>query len=780
MPSVSKHRKVKRPGVVIKRTQCPRNRPPKARTPSYEKLKNNNHSLARALSQEKQESQSLFSQNVALIAEVHELEYACKRRDDIFKNVSKNAKDMLQLIINMSNCLTNTISSCQEFVSNTGNSYRSSTSSAGRRDSNRRMSTKSPAKGVVKPMVSGHTIQKPTINLSRVNMQNFQNVLSLTTIEESPSSPDINAGSPSSGSSRSPTNRISDSSRRQLNFENRRVRRISDRIPVVLIDDLDERRLSNRHRISDRFSGRFSKRKSGSLSESRIKRRSTDHQQNDRVEGILIKSPRVALSDVSKLLQNLQTVNVRTLEEHSVVMDETRCINSSTDSQNRENCSLRTEKQVDFQLSDSDIDDDICMNIPSRPMSRKFNPQVTILRSDIVDKTRILNGSSSFEKSNLDKTLDLNNESYNFSNNSKKSLSNSNSSKNNNNNNNNNSINDDPLEGPSWMFNDLTAPIDDNDSSDSESQSNVTQYKRSKINATHKENGTFTPVRTSTKLPNNIDISNNETPKKGNYSEPRINNNNNNNNNQENSPDIEMTMNFARFVTKNRGHSNRQNVNDFDDLDDPTIMLNIRQQTRKPSFNIDDLQLPVMESPIVNRPVVEPEITSTINIVSINGVMREQINYMPNMSMPRFSDVPVPISEDESSQENLLSPVVEKIKVPRKRKKQTTLIDTLLENDESIHNSMQSMAKKKKIKHKSNMNDKDPKAAKVVLLKLPSQNRKNSDESLAMRKALKAETNSDSESSNASSKFASSRPRRQKAPVNLQEPSLTKKLRRKD
>lgn len=48
-----------------------------------------------------------------------------------------------------------------------------------------------PARGVVKPMVSGHTIEKPTISLSRVNMRNIranQNALSLSLIEEVDSS----------------------------------------------------------------------------------------------------------------------------------------------------------------------------------------------------------------------------------------------------------------------------------------------------------------------------------------------------------------------------------------------------------------------------------------------------------------------------------------------------------------------------------------------------------------------------------------------------------------
>lgn len=44
-------------------------------------LQNNNNLLAKALSKEKHESQLLFSQNVALIAEVQDLGLACNKRD---------------------------------------------------------------------------------------------------------------------------------------------------------------------------------------------------------------------------------------------------------------------------------------------------------------------------------------------------------------------------------------------------------------------------------------------------------------------------------------------------------------------------------------------------------------------------------------------------------------------------------------------------------------------------------------------------------------------------
>lgn len=51
------------------------------------------------------------------------------------------------------------------------------------KESSNRLSTKSPAKGVVKPMVGGHTITKPTINLSRVNMESI-NIARLSDIQE--------------------------------------------------------------------------------------------------------------------------------------------------------------------------------------------------------------------------------------------------------------------------------------------------------------------------------------------------------------------------------------------------------------------------------------------------------------------------------------------------------------------------------------------------------------------------------------------------------------------
>ena len=47
----------------------------------YDKLKNNNSYLAKALTHEKQNNQSLFSQNLALIAELQNLNLACNKQN---------------------------------------------------------------------------------------------------------------------------------------------------------------------------------------------------------------------------------------------------------------------------------------------------------------------------------------------------------------------------------------------------------------------------------------------------------------------------------------------------------------------------------------------------------------------------------------------------------------------------------------------------------------------------------------------------------------------------
>lgn len=74
------------------------------------------------------------------------------------------------------------------------------------RESIKRLSTKSPTRGVVKPMVSGYTITKPTINLSRLNMQYINNSSNLSIIPEVTTPPRNQEGS----NLRTPPNGISE------------------------------------------------------------------------------------------------------------------------------------------------------------------------------------------------------------------------------------------------------------------------------------------------------------------------------------------------------------------------------------------------------------------------------------------------------------------------------------------------------------------------------------------------------------------------------------------
>lgn len=378
------------------------------------------------------------------------------------------------------------------------------------------------------------------------------------------------------------------------------------------------------------------------------------------------------------------------------MMDETQGINSTINSQNSRDFTQSPEKNVVFNLSDSDSDSGVCRNLPSGPMSSKLTPEPGKQKSGNLDRSRIFNKSSSSDKLNLDKSTDLNGSvNYKQCNGSKKPKLSTTLTK------------DDPLEGSSWMFNGSQSRSSsncDNLSSSSESPENV-RFKGTRTSMPHNELSSFT-LRSPIKLSDQTQTVRNDYPRRSENSKPKS---------IESSPE-EITMNFARFVTKHRGHSAIEEVDDFDDMEDPTIMLNIRQQTQKSRFNVDDLRLPTIDSPVVTGPPPEPEITSTINIVAINGVHREPMYEVPNLSLPRISDFPIPQAQ---------TPVPEKkAKVQRKRKNKN-VTEQVGEVEQTV-----SKATKKKTKNKVVVQDKDPSAAKVVLQKLPAQERKISEESV--------------------------------------------------
>nr|XP_012150493.1 PREDICTED: uncharacterized protein LOC100877238 isoform X1 [Megachile rotundata] len=738
MPQIPKHRKVKRPAVLIKKTQYLRNY---LRSRSYkplcEKLKSNNCSLAKALSKEKHESQLLFSQNVALIAEVQDLGTACNKRDAVISNILKNAKEMLKMIVTMTGYLTNTISTCQEFVASPTSNLRMSASSTGiiLGDSYRRLSAKSPTRGVVKPMVSGHTITKPTINLSRVNMQHINNSSNLSVIQEvttPPRNQELN-------SPRTP-GRLNVSQRRN---EEGRMYRMPERLNVTSPrhSDESERRLSKR---SNRRSGRMS----GNISKSR--KLSGGNSTRNSIENFeYIGSPTVKLNDVSKLLQNSQSINIRKLTENRNTLG---------------NESLESNESVSPEDSQTSI------KLPE-------------LSPPNVSKT---NGDTTIEDENEKNDDDLNNTS--------KTHENMNGTQ--------NAMDiEDPLEGPSWLFNNTCSvpsfkykmrhtfnsfenkdkktdedTLSNDDSMDitlrvtelsDESDNEKSSQDTSSLSTTSKCDGSMS----NSKLDQQI---NNENE----YQNGQANENNDTSYNASTSTDTtvineneckvenELAMNFPNFITQRRGCFESE-----EEDDDFTLMY---MRPNNMHFDINDLKLPVLEESALktNIPVeTEPEVTTNLKQIT-------QICPLPsvaNNSLDEFtfnqSTVKLPLLNNNDDKE-------------KKKKKSKNV------SPEDVVEGTPILNRKSSRKRKDQSGNKDPSAVKVVLQKLnesdvksrtPSPEVSNSQESgKSLSPCSRTENSSDSENSNTSTSsiYAISRPRRKRAPTTFHEPSLKRKLRR--
>ncbi|XP_012150493.2 uncharacterized protein LOC100877238 isoform X1 [Megachile rotundata] len=738
MPQIPKHRKVKRPAVLIKKTQYLRNY---LRSRSYkplcEKLKSNNCSLAKALSKEKHESQLLFSQNVALIAEVQDLGTACNKRDAVISNILKNAKEMLKMIVTMTGYLTNTISTCQEFVASPTSNLRMSASSTGiiLGDSYRRLSAKSPTRGVVKPMVSGHTITKPTINLSRVNMQHINNSSNLSVIQEvttPPRNQELN-------SPRTP-GRLNVSQRRN---EEGRMYRMPERLNVTSPrhSDESERRLSKR---SNRRSGRMS----GNISKSR--KLSGGNSTRNSIENFeYIGSPTVKLNDVSKLLQNSQSINIRKLTENRNTLG---------------NESLESNESVSPEDSQTSI------KLPelSPPNVSKTNGDTTIEDENEKNDDDLNNTSKTHENMNgTQNTMDI----------------------------------EDPLEGPSWLFNNTCSvpsfkykmrhtfnsfenkdkktdedTLSNDDSMDitlrvtelsDESDNEKSSQDTSSLSTTSKCDGSMS----NSKLDQQI---NNENE----YQNGQANENNDTSYNASTSTDTtvineneckvenELAMNFPNFITQRRGCFESE-----EEDDDFTLMY---MRPNNMHFDINDLKLPVLEESALktNIPVeTEPEVTTNLKQIT-------QICPLPsvaNNSLDEFtfnqSTVKLPLLNNNDDKE-------------KKKKKSKNV------SPEDVVEGTPILNRKSSRKRKDQSGNKDPSAVKVVLQKLnesdvksrtPSPEVSNSQESgKSLSPCSRTENSSDSENSNTSTSsiYAISRPRRKRAPTTFHEPSLKRKLRR--
>lgn len=247
------------------------------------------------------------------------------------------------------------------------------------------------------------------------------------------------------------------------------------------------------------------------------------------------------------------------------------------------------------------------------------------------------------------------------------------------------------------------------------------------------------------------------------------------------------STNFPNFITQRRVYF----ANDDEDTEDFTLLYT--QKPRNMNFDINDLKLPVLEKPVIPAAVQikepEPEITATIQKIaetcpapslSNNGMDESTFNH----SMVRL---PLLLHNDQAKDVTTLKD--KSIEVQKKKHKKSNLTDSI----DFVECSPVSSTDNSKGTRKRSVNDKDPSAVKVVLQKLNEFNVKqrtptpddiySPDNRQYSRSPVSSrlENSSDSEGSNTSTNSLYNsviRPRRKRAPSNLQEPSLRTKLRR--
>ncbi|KOX73516.1 hypothetical protein WN51_01289 [Melipona quadrifasciata] len=679
MPQILRRRKAKRSQkkVLVKRRHFLTNfHETKSYKPLCKQLQNNNNLLAKALSKERHESQLLFSQNVALIAEVQDLGLACNKRDAIISNVLKNAKEMLKMLVTMSGYLTNTISSCQEFAESVTTNMQMTYNSNGRKESLKRLSIKSPTRGVVKPMVSGYTITKPTINLSRLNMQHINNSSNLSIIPEI-RTPPRNQELDNSISS-------NDVSVRRT-CKNGRSYRMPERLTATSPRDSDEseRRFSQRN--NGHSTGKISERMSGKLpkSKSRLSKNSNSRCSIENFQ--YIGNPRVKLNDVSKLLQNSHTINIRML----------------------------TENQNNQEVNGSKCNDSV-------------NSEDS--QAEIIPATSPSNGSVDSN----DKTTENKNEQSNNELNTTNEHCSSNW--------------EDPLEGPSWLFNNFQVVPSFRSKDKKTDDINVSNGDSMSLVLTEKESGNVF----------DNDKTMQEISRRANHA-----------NNFENSEQV-----------NNEGESNVHQRNENNEIGNEIVVTDTNDNECK--------NAPVINFITQRRGCFEkPEITTTFRKISeicpIPSVSHNLVCNTMDESAFNQSTVKLPLLLNDS--ENVEStPVKKKMSQRKSKKKKETAAES---NDDFIAN-IPSFKKNNSYKRKKNKPVKDPSTVKVVLQKLnesdvksrtPSPNETvshNSNQNLSLISS-RADNSSDSESSTSTnSLFACNRPRRKRTPVTYHEPNLQK------
>ncbi|XP_029172745.1 probable serine/threonine-protein kinase clkA [Nylanderia fulva] len=749
IPQMPKIRKVKRVSVLTKRSQClGKHYKERSYRPLYEKLKSNNSFLAKALSKEKQNSQSLFTQNVQLIAENQQLNLVCNTQNTVIANVVNNSKEILKMLITLTGYITSTLSMCQELTAST-TTRRISSIPDERKEPSNRLSTKSPTKGVVKPMVGGHTITKPTINLSRVNMETISRLSDIQEVT-TPNSSEISENRSSITVSLPSTPLRYENNRNSCRMPER-LTISSPRINDTSLTSADEERLRRRRR-------NHSKRISGSYSRSRS--RWSDEAPTTSTNYINVASPTIQLKDISNLLRNSQTINIRRIIENR--------IDDIENQENNDNAPGPSERNV---------------IISETHMSNSNEENKTHAQTSKKD--------SNIQISSKDKGL---NKNPNVMENSRLSQTNT-----------RNWEEEDPLEGPSWLFNNTipsrdTEPEELNHSHDlSDVNNNTSQliYDDDESSSAESNTEELSLQQNLNEPVSDVQILDTDSTPVTDHCESYSHENNENDDNFcqllsanvvsrkenlyniEDSDSGEDTINFARFVTLRRGE-HPEETEDF------TLMLS-RQPMRNMQFNINELRLPNLEETTMNINGIDTDATARSSIAN-NSILSASNQTLNESERDETAMRNLPLSSVEDNETESTS---QKKNLNRKAKKDVNKIAKTLNSENEINHIKNNSKIENKTKRKDkSRNNKDPSKAKVVLEKLNEyhvksrtpladdiESRNSHDHMKETMSNSELDETGDSES-NMNTNYASGRLRRRKAPVNLKEPTLQKKLRR--
>ncbi|XP_057328910.1 probable serine/threonine-protein kinase DDB_G0282963 isoform X2 [Microplitis mediator] len=864
-PSSNKYKKVKRPTVLVKRNQLKRKSISKPRNLLYEKLKANNNALARALSKEKQDHQYTFSHSLALTSQIQEMQISLNKRDEILSKILQNSKQGLELLVKATGYLTDTIQSCRSIVQTEPFNLRisSSRSPMPRRESSRQSVVKSPARGVVQPMVSGHTITKPVINLSRINMPRIRTSPNLSDIEESIiSTPERSSLQTDNSSTTATTNNNNNNNNnnstatsfirlppvnQQNGFPTRRVERLlPERIRVSaarISDEIDD--LSDNNNISRRSTSRRTSRHSRreSRNSERLSVVNLESRFNNETLPEMFKSPRVALQDVSRFLRNnTQTINVKTFMENGNTIN-----NINNNKNNNSNSVSRSEDNTIVESSnDRDIsvqDNESTVNVTDK-LSESWTAPTYGFDSKKHETKKSNNGDDPLEgpswmhnsepididqnNSDADNNIQVSNcsrinpsETYVISSSSSAAAA---------------AVavaasaqideptgEDDPNDSSQieWAKNSCTVSSsssdddndDDNDNYNVDDNKSVNYSKYLSVNTRARrinnyvsnDNDNINTTRNVSKYSS----ADRDTPKSRKFSTRVVDDGDNDDNgdNDDGDDDDEKCGDWGRLAasinTRPRKTDDFEN-NDLlrvstnvtvarsrqpidDDDDDFTMIIKKRPcPTRNLPFDINELDLPVLERPLIETPQVEPEpdFTTEINMLTriINmpatprTSIRESLMDSINNSSALIPQINESIElENYETIENTRDSFIGHPDVLKRKRINKYRFASSSDSEPSSPLEKVSKSKRKNVKRK------DPSSAKVVLEKLDESNKKitsiTSRNSSNSTSSLQLDQQSDSDSSNASSRI-SGRPRRRKAPTNLKEPRLGTKLRR--